>query len=201
MTPSIAHSKQGFTLVEVVVALSLLSLVLLATVTALRTFANTQNSLGVFAKRVDEIRTVGGFLRDTLQSSVVVTGGGGGLSFGARTKPMSYFRGDEEIMVWKAPVIFGETYGGAVYVRVAREEELLTLRWQEVQGFEEPEDWPEDYVRILADDVEEIELTYRDGFNASWLTDWQLQGSPSHVRMSLKSAGRYWPEMIFEVQR
>ena len=37
--------SRGFTLVEVMVSLAVLSLILLATVSALRTFANTQGSL------------------------------------------------------------------------------------------------------------------------------------------------------------
>ncbi|MCB1707821.1 MAG: prepilin-type N-terminal cleavage/methylation domain-containing protein, partial [Halioglobus sp.] len=49
--PGAAHSS-GFSLVEVVVALSILSLVLLATITGLRTLANTQGALDRITERV-----------------------------------------------------------------------------------------------------------------------------------------------------
>ncbi|MEM9398488.1 MAG: prepilin-type N-terminal cleavage/methylation domain-containing protein, partial [Pseudomonadota bacterium] len=48
--------SQGFTLVEVLVGISILSLVLLATVSGLRTLASTQLSLTAVATRNDELR-------------------------------------------------------------------------------------------------------------------------------------------------
>ena len=68
----------GFTLVEVVVALTILSLIMLATVTALRTLANTQGTLERVTARIDEVRTVSGFLRDLMEAAVVGEGGSGG---------------------------------------------------------------------------------------------------------------------------
>ena len=109
-TSSIASSpvdNRGFTLVEVVVALSILSLVLLATISALRTFGNTQVSVEKLTNRVDEVRTVSGFLRDTLQSAVVGRRRSG-LSLGAAPPESSFFRGDAGSFAWKAPVLFGE---------------------------------------------------------------------------------------------
>lgn len=191
----------GFTLVEVVVSLSLLSLVLLGTVTALRTFANTQTSLVAFSNRVDEVRTVSGLLRDTLQASVVIAGDDEGLSFGASAKPQSYFEGSENAMVWKAPVIFGESYGGSVFIRVAMEKDQLVLRWQEPLVTVEPEDWSASYFRVLVEEFEELTLSYRGAFGAPWQARWDGQGSPAHVRLGIKAHGRYWPDLIMEVQR
>ena len=50
--------NRGFTLIEVVVALSILSLLMLAVISALRTFGNTQVSLEKLTDRVDQMRTV-----------------------------------------------------------------------------------------------------------------------------------------------
>lgn len=82
--------NRGFTLVEVMVALSILSLLLLATISALRTFGNTQVSVEKLTNRVDEVRTVSGFLRDTLQSAVVGTRRSG-LSLGTAPPESSFF--------------------------------------------------------------------------------------------------------------
>ena len=71
----------GFTLVEVMVALSILSLVLLGTVTGLRTLASTQSALERKTSRMDEVRSVSGLLRDLMESAVVGSDGGG-LSLG-----------------------------------------------------------------------------------------------------------------------
>ena len=60
---------EGFTLVEVMVALTILSLVMMATVTGLRTLANTQSAIERMTSRVDEVRSVSIFLRDLLASA------------------------------------------------------------------------------------------------------------------------------------
>ena len=53
-----ARPNRGFTLIEVVVSLAILSLVLLGTVTGLRTLGNTQESLERVTDRAEEVRTV-----------------------------------------------------------------------------------------------------------------------------------------------
>ena len=49
---------QGFTLIEVMVALTILSLVLMVTVTGLSTLANTQSAIERMTSRIDEVRSV-----------------------------------------------------------------------------------------------------------------------------------------------
>ena len=70
-------ASRGFTLIEVVVSLAILSLVLLGTVTGLRTLGNTQVSLERVTQRADEVRTVSAFLRDLMEAAVVGSGSGG----------------------------------------------------------------------------------------------------------------------------
>ena len=90
------RGSAGFTLVEVVVALAILSLVMLATITGLRTLANTQVSLVRMTERVDGMRAVSSFLRDTLESAAVGSSSGGGLAMGggaaAGNRPTSRWR-------------------------------------------------------------------------------------------------------------
>ena len=77
------YRATGFTLVEVMVALTILSLVMLVTVTGFRTLGNTQGAITRLTGRVDEIRSVSSYLRDLFESTVVgedyggFTAGGG----------------------------------------------------------------------------------------------------------------------------
>ena len=109
--------SSGFTLVEVVVATVVLSLLLLATVTALRTFGNTQLALERKTLRVDEIRSVSNFLRDLMESTVVGNDSGG-LSLGAGSGGSTYFKLREQGVEWKSTVLFGEAFGGIRGARV-----------------------------------------------------------------------------------
>ena len=74
----------GFTLVEVIVALGIFSLIMLATVSGYRTLGNTASTITRMTDRTDELRSVSAFLRDALENSVVGTESGGGdeMTFG-----------------------------------------------------------------------------------------------------------------------
>ena len=56
----------GFTLIEVLVVISLLSLLMLAMGSALRTTAQTEERVDQRLQRTDEIRVASGFLRSVL---------------------------------------------------------------------------------------------------------------------------------------
>lgn len=197
-----ASAQRGFTLVEVMVALTILTMVLLGTVTGLRTLGNTQVSLERATARVDEIRTVSEFLRDLMESAVV-GGGQGGLTLGGGSLEATYFRLGSDFLEWKANLLFGEAYGGAHIVRIAEEDGQLILRWLEPQLVQpKDEQWAEAPSRALVDDIEVFSLAVKEEFWLDWQQDWQESAtSPALVRLQLKSAGRFWPDLVMQVQR
>lgn len=190
---------RGFTLVEVVVSLAILSLVLLATITGLRTLANTQGAIERMIGRVDEVRTVSSFLRDTMDSAAVGKSSGGGLSLGSGSRDAAYYALGPNGLVWKSTILFGEGFGGSYLVRVALEEELLVLRWQLPDRSGQPGDWSVAEKRTLLENVEEFEVFWRKGYRDSWRQDWEEGDELSWVRLQIKAAGRHWPELIMEV--
>lgn len=195
---------QGFTLVEVMVSLAVLSLILLATVSALRTFANTQGSLERKIARIDEIRSVSSFLRDALQANVAASEEeSSGLSLGGGQTESAFFRGNSRSVEWKAPMVFGEGYGGTLLVRLAREQNQLTLRWQdppeEDEAFEP--DWGGTPSRVVIDNVEEFGIAYRQEYGENWQSGIVIETPPVMLRLTIKSSGRYWPDLIAGVNR
>ena len=200
-----SNMPRGFTLVEVVVSLTILSLIMLATISALRTFGNSQVAVENSALRVDEIRSVSGFLRDTLEAAVVSSSQGATLSVGpgSNLRPSPYFRGGAEFLEWKAPIMFGEAYGGVFIVRVAKEEDELVLRWLEPTGKEKAQepDWAESPSRVLLADLESLQIFYRPEFEEPWQEQWGEDDSPALVRISLRTGGRFWPDLVLWVQR
>lgn len=193
----------GFTLVEVLVALTILSLVLMGTVTAMRTLGNTQGALEKVSARVDEVRTVSEFLRDLMESAVVGASGGGGLSLGGGGREATYFRIGEGYLEWKTNLLFGEAYGGTHVVRVAADGERLVLRWLEptATGLED-EAWQEAPSRTLVDNLEEFAVSLRAEYGGEWVDSWEENAvAPALARLQVKSSGRFWPELIMRVQR
>ena len=189
----------GFTLVEVVVALSILSLVMLATMTGLRTLANTQGTLDRMTGRVDEVRTVSSFLRDTIESAAVGNAASSGLALGGKSRESAYFELAPDALVWKSTILIGESFGGSYLLRLAREDDLLVLRWQEPDASGRPGDWSQAQERTLVENLQELEVSWRRDFRDDWQQQWEKGDVAGWVRVQVKAADRYWPELIVQV--
>ena len=196
--------QRGFTLVEVMVALTILSLVMVATVTGLRTLASTQTSIERVTERVDEVRTVSSFLRDTLESAVMgpSTGSSGGLSFGGSSggTGSSFFRISEGGLEWKAVVLFGESHGGNYLLRVSEEEGSLLLRWLEPSTQLRTLDWASAPSRVLVVELEEFLVSYQREPGGPWYQEWDSAGMPELLSMQVKAGGRFWPELVVRMK-
>jgi len=191
--------QQGFTLVEVMVSITVLSMILLATVTALRTFGNTQASLERMTLRVDEVRSVSGFLRGALESAVI-SESNSGLALGGRSDSQGQLVGNERALQWKSTLLFGEGYGGSFLLRVGQEDDRLMLRWYDTLGQRDPEvDWSQAEAWPLVEGLQEFALAYRQGPGEPWVAAWEDGGSPEWVRMTIRAKNRYWPELIMRV--
>lgn len=193
--------ERGFTLVEVMVALTLLSLVLMATVTALRTLGNTQITLERMTDRVDEVRSVSNFLRDLLESAMV--GSNSDFSLGGGSSEASYFRSGEDFLEFESIVLFGELYGGSYLVRVAKEKTQLVLRWQELPGSKPVQEWKDMPSRVMVEQLDELTVATREEYAKAW-EDRRREDDlsvPMVVRLGIKASGRHWPDLIMQVQR
>ena len=188
----------GFTLIEVMVALTILSLVMLATITGLRTLANTQIAIERVTERVDEVRTVSMFLRNTFET-IEPGSGTGGLSLGGGDASATFFRIEPEAVEWYATILFGEDYGGRYLIRVGREQEKLVLRWLERGSNVDSLDWTTAPSRVLLKNLDDIEISYRRELVGNWKNSWDYAGVPSLLRIEIKASDRYWPELVFRL--
>jgi general secretion pathway protein J len=171
----VRHNRsRGFTLIEVMIALVILSLIMVATLSALRTFGNTQTSLDRMVARVDEIRTVSAFL--------------------------GYFRGNSGELVWKAPVIFGTSYGGTMLLRLVQDQDSLVLQWQKPPAPISAARWDDSPSRVLVEDLQEFQVSYRPRYDAETRSKWKGPDAPAQVSLVIKASERYWPELIVQVQ-
>ena len=196
----------GFTLVEVIVALGIFSLIMLATVSGYRTLGNTASTITRMTDRTDELRSVSAFLRDALENSVVgaASGGNSEMTFGGSSidqGPVSYFKVTNGGLEWRAKILFGEAYGGSYFLRLAKLDEELVLQWQDPRGSIEPGSWQGATQRKILDDLQSFEVWTRMDAQSKWTRGDVDRDTPSHVKVVIKANDRYWPELIMVVQR
>jgi len=191
--------SRGFTLVEVMVALTILSLILLATVTALRTLANTQVAVERVTARVDEVRTVSSFLRDSFDSIVIGTDTGG-LTLGGTDRGTTIFQASPDAVEWQSIVLFGESYGGSYLMRLDKEDDALVLRWLDLPRNRQRLDWASAPSRQVVTGLEELEISYQREVGGPWKKTWDSEGVPSLLSLQLKASGRYWPQLVFRLK-
>ena len=193
--------QRAFTLIEMVVALSILSLIMLATITGLRTLASTQVAMERVTDRVDQVRTVSTFLRNTFESAILSSKGSRLSAGGPPSGGKNYFKLTKQSVAWKSTVLFGETFGGSYLVRVAREDDTLVLRWQKPSVKGDADNWDDASERVLVTNVEDFVLSYRPEFTAEWTSELDRNVIPVLMRMQIKTSGRYWPDLILRVER
>ncbi len=96
-------------------------------------------------------------------------------------------------------ILVGERFGGSYLLRLAREDDLLVLRWQEPGVSGQPGDWGEAQMRTLVDELQEFEISWREDYRDDWQREWRHGDVAGWVRLQIRAAGRFWPELIMQV--
>lgn len=203
--------QRGFTLLELLVVMSLLSIIMVGLVSALRTMAQTEEKIDARLERLDEMRVARHFLQQTLTrvSAMPLD------APGATGKSMVPFVATPDSLVWVGILPARVNVGGRHFFRLAVEDASggrnLVLRfapWQPDVLFSE---WANAESRILVRDVQQFKVQAQglstDGQNAAqaWPIGWQdgwpiVDSLPEQVRLGLVDAQGDWPEWIIAMR-
>ena len=191
--------QNGFTLVEVLVVMTLLSLVVLALGSALRTTAQTEERVDQRLARNDEIRVVTGFLQSVLGR---ISGEKRQGITSADESPFLISAGPQEL-VWAGvmPARFG--VAGRQFFRLALAEvggsSALVLQFTRLEESVLPTAWDQAASEVLVRNVAAFALQYQDAAQdqPEWLAAWQTKDRlPSHVLISMEAANVAWPPLV-----
>ena len=194
---------RGFTLVEILVVVSLLSVVMLALGAALRTFAQTEARLDQRLARSDELRVAEGFIRSTL----------GRMS--ARKPEPGAQPADRKVLLSAEPNaiawigVMPARYGagGLTFFRLAVEASAagsdLVIRFQPCGDAARFPVWAEVPSRVLVSGVTAFDIAYQDARKAAPV--WSASGAamqrlPDRLRVSIHTAERRWPEIVVPIR-
>lgn len=191
----------GFTLVEMLVVMALLSLMILAMVSALRTVGQSQDRVDRLLTRADDFRVAVDFMRGTLGRVSAHKG-----VEGIDGRASAYlFHGAPDAVAWVGvmPARYGS--GGRHFFRLGREKgsdgrDALVLRFVpwglSAQAFP---DWSGAEGRVLVEDVAALNFRYENATvaPATWIEDWTLQDRlPSRISIDLATTTGLWPTLV-----
>lgn len=192
--------NRGFTLVEVVVAMALLSLVMLVLGSSIRSMGASAQRIDSRTAATDEMRVAATFLREIFGRSEAqrVEPPGTGLLFAGASDTVSW--------IGVMPPRFGA--GGRFFFRLKVEtvsdgSSGLVLRFQPWRWDQKAlPDWSQGDSRVLLRNVDTFVLAYGgEGMELNWLQAWPAESRtlPPRVRMLLAVAGSPWPPLVFAV--
>ncbi|WP_052481243.1 prepilin-type N-terminal cleavage/methylation domain-containing protein [Gilvimarinus agarilyticus] len=191
--------SKGFTLVEVVVAITVLSLIVLATVTAMQTLGVSRHRVQAHAQGVAEMRAVTRFIRRTLEQAKPVYVYESGRSFG------QYFYGSNSQLLLAAPLPIPGHSGGITSLRLYVDDNSQLVVQLNDQPITSLQSIGDGRAYVLASDITGFSVSYRENRAAPWVEFWGLGGDthapPDHVRIKIRQGERFWPTIIVAVAK
>jgi general secretion pathway protein J len=198
-------SQRGFTLLELLVVMSLLSIIMIGLVSALRTMAQTESKIDARLERLDEIRVARTFLQQTLTrvSTMALD------APGATGKTMIPFVATPDSLTWVGILPARPNVGGRHFFRLAIEDTSvgreLVLRfspWAPDIIFSE---WSSAQSRVLLRGIGQMKIQAQgllpDRYSTAqawpkgWQDGWPIADSlPEQVRLGLVDTQGEWPE-------
>ena len=186
----------GFTLIEVLISLSLLSLILVGMFSALSTVGATGERLESRAVKADQFRIVSGFLRGVLGSARSATYRQPG-----RTEERPFFEGARHQVRWIGQMPARHGLGGLSQFRLAVREQqggrALMLQIAPFDPLQPEPNWSEVDESELVFPVEEFAIGYQALEGGEWQESWgRVHSVPGSVSIKVVAGGRGWPLLV-----
>lgn len=192
-SPRGIHRRQaGMTLVEVTVASVIFAMIMLAVVTAMRTFGQSYERLQQTTALTSQKREVDRFLRQALRDALPESG---------------YFDGAAGWLEWVAPIDRVGSAGGLQHLKLESRGQNLMLHFAPFDRFGDPQDEPDWGAQVqsvaLHGGLERFRVAYRVRPDLDWTTTPEAKGDnvpegtlPWAVQLQIAAVGQAWPPII-----
>jgi len=197
------RSRQGgFTLVELILSLTIISIIMVGLLTAMRSFGITDEKLEKRLSQADERRVVSGFLEDVLGQALFRP-----RSSMAGKPEESSFLGGPDSLEWIGVMPARHGAGGLHHFRLYwvgdGRSAALMLAYLPFVGVEVLPDWNIAERRVLVDAVSGFALRYQREDGGAWLNQWRMgpdSGQLGRVGVALAAGGAEWPLLVVPVR-
>ena len=188
----ILRRQAGMTLVEVTVASVIFAMIMLAVVTAMRTFGQSYERLQQTTALTSQKREVDRFLRQALRDALPESG---------------YFDGAAGWLKWVAPIDRVGSAGGLQHLKLESRGPNLMLHFAPFDRFGDPQDEPDWGAQVqsvaLHDGLEQFRVAYRVRPDLDWTSTPEARGEnvsegtlPWAVQLQIAAVGQKWPPII-----
>ena len=188
----ILRRQAGMTLVEVTVASVIFAMIMLAVVTAMRTFGQSYERLQQTTALTSQKREVDRFLRQALRDALPESG---------------YFDGAAGWLEWVAPIDRVGSAGGLQHLKLEARGQNLMLHFAPFDRFGDPQDEPDWGAQVqsvaLHGGLERFRVAYRVRPDLDWTTTPEAKGDnvpegtlPWAVQLQIAAVGQAWPPII-----
>lgn len=197
--------QRGFTLLELLVVMTLLSIIMIGLVSALRSMAQTESKIDQRLQRLDEIRVARSFLQQTLGRVSALTVD----AQNATGKRVVSFVASPDSLAWVGILPARPDVGGRHFFRLAVEDTStgreLMLRFSPWSPDIASPDWSAADSRILVSGITQMNVQAQglpqpgpssaQAWPAGWQSGWPIADHlPEQVRLGLVDAQGDWPE-------
>jgi general secretion pathway protein J len=188
----------GFTLLELLVTLSLLSLVMVGMGAALRSLAQMEGRVDRRLAQADEMRVATGFLRAAL--SRISARKADTPSAGPQAYP---FAGAADGIRWLGVMPARHGIAGVRHLRLRIEPAGLVLEHAARRG-DAPPDWAGAGSLVLVAGATQLDIRYEDvrGEPSRWVDRWTAADAlPQRVALSVATPAGPWPAVVATLRR
>ena len=196
--------QRGFTLIEVVVALTLVALIMLGLLAALRAMGDATTRVDTVSSRTSDMHLISAFLRR-------IVSGGEALAYRSGDTPeeqhAAYFEASAERFRWVGNMSLRHGTRGLHFFELGVDEEggrrALVLRYLPYSGATAEPQWARRSVHVLLPEIDKLSFSYQGADpDSPWVDAWVAEdqgGLPARVRIAVQSGGRYWPELVYSL--
>ena len=185
------------TLVEVTVASVIFAMIMLAVVTAMRTFGQSYERLQQTTALTSQKREVDRFLRQALRDALPESG---------------YFDGAAGWLEWVAPIDRVGSAGGLQHLKLESRGQNLMLHFAPFDRFGDPQDEPDWGAQVqsvaLHGGLEQFRVAYRVRPDLDWTNTPEARGDnvsegtlPWAVQLQIAAGGQEWPPIIVALEQ
>lgn len=188
------HRQPGFTLLELLVAITLMGLVLVALYGGLRVGMNSWEAGEARSEAVNRQRLVLEFLRRQLAQSVTVH------TANERGERLVRFTGQADAIEFVAPLLAYLGQAGLYAIRLEGRDGQLRMHWQPYSIGESLAGEPRE--TVLLEGITTLEWAYfgverDDELQPQWRSSWASSvRRPWLVRLNLTVGGEVWPDLV-----